>query len=195
MAEPNQAVVDEIVHEGESIGARGIVELIERYDQGAGVEPETIEVYADELEARDDYAFDGRDFLAHVDENTTDAEWWEGGVYYEIGEDVDDHRISLFPAAWHEHLGGSTDVTEYVEFILDEDPDYLDDLSLGGPGGGVPEKAVVEALMLIGQVDRPDANTRINEARERGDVVEDADQSPEAHVYLAERAPEELQER
>ncbi|WP_415379618.1 hypothetical protein [Halosimplex sp. TS25] len=192
MSEPNQAVVDEAVREGESMGARDLVELIERYHREAGVEWATVEAYAAELEARDDYAFDAEDFLAHVDANTTDADWWEGGVYYEIGDSVDDRRISLFPAAWHERLGGSTDVREYVEFMLDEDPDYLDDLSLGGPGGGVPEKAVVEALMLLGRVDRPDANTAINEARERDDIAEDADQSPDAHIYLPERTSEDL---
>ncbi|WP_436925386.1 hypothetical protein [Halosimplex amylolyticum] len=192
MTEPNQAVVDKAVHEGESMGARDLVELIERYEEGPGVDPETVEAYAAALEARDDYAFDAEDFLAHVDANTTDADWWEGGVYYEIGDGVDDRRISLFPRAWHERLGGSTDVREYVAFILDEDPDYLDDLALGGPGGGVPEKAVVEALMLVGRVDRPEANTLINEARERGDVVEDADQNPDADVYLPERRSDDM---
>ncbi|WP_123535699.1 hypothetical protein [Halosimplex salinum] len=192
MSEPNQAVVDEIIREGEAIGARGLVELIERYHRGPGVELETIEAYVEELEARDDYAFDGADFLAHVAENTTDADWWEGGVYYEIGDDADDDRISLFPRAWHDHLGGSADVTEYVAFIEDEDPEYLEDVELGGPGSGVPEKAVVEAMMLVGRVQRGDATTAIHEARDAGEIVEDADQSPEADIYLTDRAPEEL---
>ncbi|MFC7197029.1 hypothetical protein ACFQL4_24245 [Halosimplex aquaticum] len=191
MSELNQAVVDEAVKEG--VDGRSRPGRTDRaLPPGAGVERETIEAYAAELEARDDYAFDAEDFLAHVDENTTDGDWWEGGVYYDIGEGVDDHRISLYPAAWHERLGESTDAREVVEFMLDEDPDYLDDLALGGPGGGVPEKAVVEALMLVGGMDRRDANTVINEARERDDVVEDGDQSPEAHIYLPERTSEDL---
>ena len=192
MAEPNGAVVDEIIREGETMGSRDMVELIERHHDGPGVARETIDAYAAALEARDDYAFDAADFLAHVDENTTDADWWEGGVFYDVADDVEDHRISLFPAAWHDHLGGSTDVVEYVRFIQDEDSDYLDDIDLGGPGDGVPEAAVVEVLELVGRLDRPDATTAVHEARDRGDIIEDADQSPRADIYLAERAPEDL---
>jgi hypothetical protein len=191
MVEPNGAVVDEIIRAGESMGSRDIVERIERHHDGPGVDRETIDAYAAELEARDDYAFDAAEFLAHVDENTTGADWWAGGVFYDIAEG-EDTRISLFPAAWHERLGGSTDVAEYVAFIRDEDPDYLDDLDLGGPGEGVPEAAVVEVLGLVGGLNRPDATTAVHEARDRGDIVEDADQSPEADIYLAERAPDDL---
>lgn len=193
MVEPNEAVIDEAVREGESMGARDLVELIERHTDGAGVEPETLEAYAKELEARDDYAFDARDFLDHVDEYTTDADWWEGGKFYEIGEEIDDHRISLFPRAWHEELGGSTDAAEYVAFIEDEDPDYLEDLALGGPGAGVPKAAVLQALELVGRMDRPTARSHLAAAGDRGDIVQDADQSPEADIYLADRAPEQLE--
>jgi hypothetical protein len=51
---------------------------------------------------------------------------------------------------------------------------------------------VIEVLGLVGGLDRPDATTAVHEARDRGDIVEDADQSPEADIYLAERAPDDL---
>lgn len=191
MPEPNQAAVEEAVREGESMGERDLVELIERHHDGAGVDPETIEAYAAELEARDDYAFDAEAFLADVDEHTTDADRWEGGGYYEIGDAIDDHRISLFPEAWHEALGGSTDVAEYVRFVQDEQPGYLDDLALGGPGDGVPKPAVLQALQLVGGVDRPTAREALAAAADRGDIVQDADQNPDADVYLADRVSED----
>ncbi|WP_135364905.1 hypothetical protein [Halosimplex halophilum] len=191
MTEPNQAAVEEAVREGESMGGRDLVELIERHHDGAGVERGTIEAYAEELAARDDYAFDRQAFLADVDEHTTDADRWEGGGYYEIGDAVDDHRISLFPELWHEELGGSTDAAEYVRFIQDEEPEYLADLELGGPGEGVPKPALLQALELVGRVDRPTAREALAAAGDRGDIVQDADQNPDADIYLADRVSED----
>ncbi|MFB6140415.1 MAG: hypothetical protein ABEJ26_08280 [Halosimplex sp.] len=190
MTEPNQAVVDELVREGESIGERGMVERIERHHEGPGVAVETVQAYAHELEAREDYAFDHRAFLADVAEDAIDAERWDGAKYYELDADGGSERISLFPRAWHDRLGGSTDVADYVEFVRADEPGYLDDLERGGPGAGVPRQAVIRALVLVGRVDRPTAETAVSEAVDRGDVVADTDLSPKADLYLPGNAPE-----
>jgi len=188
VTDPDPAVVDEIVREGATAGPRDVIERVERAHEGRGVERATVEAYAGALADRDDYAFDAEAFLEGVDAETTDADRWAGGGYYAVG----DGRISLFPAAWHDTLDESTDVAAYVAFMQDEDPAYLEDLDRGGPGAGVPQRAVVEALTLLGGVDRGSARGLIAQARDEGDVVEDADQNPDTDVYLPERAPEAL---
>jgi len=188
MVEPSQAVVDEAVHEGETMSVRDLVERIERYHDGPGVDRDTVAAYARELESRRDYAFDAEAFLDDVAAHTTDAETWEGNNrLYALGKD----RISLFPAQFHDQLGGSTDVPEYLRFFLDDAPAFLDDIGRSA-AGGVPEDALIEVVEAVGRVDRGAATEALHEARDAGAVIEDTDQHPQGAVYLRDRAPEDL---
>lgn len=67
MAEPSQAVVDEAVDEGETMSVRDLVERIERYHDGPGVDRDAVAAYARELESRRDYAFDAGAFLDDIE--------------------------------------------------------------------------------------------------------------------------------
>lgn len=189
MVEPDQTVIDEAVHAGESMGTRDLFDLIERTREGPGVERQIVAAHAEGLADRRDYAFDAEGYMAEIDEKTTDAEWWEGpDRYYDLGES----RLSQFPAGWHEELGDSTDAAEYVEFLLHEQPEFVEDLDAGAAGDGVPEETVVDVMTVVAGVDRETALTAIHQARDRGEIVEDADQSPDATVYPTEDAPESL---
>lgn len=184
MAEPDQAVIDEAVHEGDSMTHGELFDLIERSDdEYPGVDPEVVETYARELAAREDYAFDAEGFLDIVDERRVDEEEWAGPDHvYELDGD----RLSQYPPAWHEELGGSTDAAEYVRFVTEAEPMFIEELSRGGAGEGIPEDTLVRLIATVGRVGKDDARAAIEEARDRGDIVEETEQHPQARVYLAD---------
>lgn len=184
MREIDESVIDEAVHEGSSMTRRDLFELIERsHDEQAGIDRETVVAYARELESIDEYAFDADGFLDIVDERlTAETEWLGSDHYYELPGD----RLSQYPARWHDELGGSTDAAAYVRFITEEVPSFVEDLGRGGVGAGIPEDTLIKIIATVGRVDMPSAQAAIEDARENGELTEDADQHPQAAVYLAD---------
>jgi hypothetical protein len=180
----DESVIDEAIHQGSTMSRRDLFGLIERsQNQQAGVDREVVVAYARELESKEEYAFDADRFLDVVDEKrTAETEWARIDHYYELPGD----RLSQYPARWHDELGGSTDATAYVRFITEEVPTFVEELGRGGVGAGIPEDTLIKILATIGKVDRTTAQAAIENARETGDLTEDADQHPQAGVYLAD---------
>lgn len=186
MVEVHDAVVDEAAHEGSAMTVDDLVSLVERHhDDRPGVSREALAAYAERLASRGDVEFDADAFLAEVDDRTTDAgTWTDGDVFYPVASD----RISRFPARWHENLGGSTDVAAYLRYVRDEAPAFASAVGRSDQAEALPESELLDVVSTVGRVDRDEAKEAIEAARDRGDVVEGADQHPGASVFLAEEA-------
>lgn len=194
MTEPSEQVLEEARQRGETLMTKDFVSLIERhhFDQ-QGVSRELLEAY-DEAIARDDTVpFDSGDITSAVENRSVDEETWvDNEAIYRIG----DGRVSVFPARWHEELGDTTDLRAYVSVIGDtiegSDPDEDEPqggmgTSVGsGVGSGVPEQVLLDAVSIIGGLEREAAKSQLEERRDDGELVQDADQHPEARVYLSE---------
>lgn len=160
-----------------------LVALLERHHRDThGIELGTLRAYADRLADERDYKFDDEAFLSDADAALTDRTEWIGGEVIYL---LDDERGSVYPATFHEELGGSTDAETYVGFLQDVEgfPPASADEDLG-----VPERELESALSVVGQISRDEARSVIERQRENGTLVEDADQHPNAGVYRAEDA-------
>lgn len=183
MPDISDTVVAEIKHEGEAMTTTDLVALIERHHpETAGLDRDTLDAYAQRLADERDYKLDAEAFQTAVDDALTDAtEWVDDGAIYRL----DDDRISVYPASWHDELGGSTDAEAYVGFLqtVDGIPPASADTDLG-----VPERELEAVLSVVGRISRDEARTVIERQRENGRLVEDADQHRNAGVYRAEDA-------
>lgn len=183
MVELDEDVLDEADHRGESLLPVDLVALVEQHhdDGRPGVPRDVLAAYADALAERTDFRMDADAFHSTIDERLTDAETWAGrDALYEVGG----NRVSRYPAGWQDALHGSTDVREYVAFLMGEDPAFVEEFA--GAGRGIPEETLLDVVSVLGGVGRGDARAALNEARDAGDVVEGADQHPDARVYLPE---------
>ncbi|MFC6757117.1 MULTISPECIES: hypothetical protein [Haloarcula] len=183
MVDTDQQAVDEIVHQGEGLGTGALVDILERYhDDRPGVPEAAIAAYARDLNERDDSSFDTEVFGEVVDERRTDSDGWvaDGERLYEL----EGGRISQYPAAWHDQLGGERDPAAYLRFFEENAPSVLSN----APGGrqGINEDQLVDVMSVVGQMSRESARAAIEAARDDDRIVEDADQHPKAGVYLAE---------
>jgi hypothetical protein len=104
-------------------------------------------------------------------------------VFYEVGDD----RVSVYPQHWHDALGGTVDIPAYLRFLHDEVIGVEDDFTSGGAGRGVPEDSLIKIVSIVGQIDTETVKSRIETLRKEGTLAEDADQHPEARVYLRDR--------
>lgn len=189
MIEINEDVIEEAEQRSGNLFAEELVELIERHHPHAkpGIERETVASYAAALADGAAEDFERGTFDDAVEARLTDAETWQGeDVLYVL----DGGRVSAFPARWHEALSGSTAIREYVRFLR-EDTAYLD-FESGASGSGIPESILLDIVAVVGQTDRKAVKARVEDLRESGEIVEDADQHPDARVRLAEHA-EDLQ--
>ena len=185
MPDLNEDVFAAARQRGRTLLTEELVALIERHHphDRPGVEREVVTRYADRLDDETSYNFDRDAFLDEIDARLADTETWQGtDALYALG----DGRVSRYPAKWHDALGGSTDVREYVEFLLEETDGYLDDLDSGAAGRGIPEDELLDVVSVVGRTDRETAKAQVESGREAGDLVEDADQHPEARVRPTE---------
>ncbi|HET7323616.1 MAG TPA: hypothetical protein VFJ06_04730 [Halococcus sp.] len=103
-----------------------------------------------------------------LDERLTDDESWVGeDALYEL----DDDRVSIYPAPWHDALDGTTDLTECIRFIRDESG--FKEAPGVGTGTGVPEELVLDVATVIGGFSPEEASTRLEERKEQGEIIED----------------------
>lgn len=189
MAELNDHVLDEAGRRGQSLLVRELLVLVERHHptDEPGVDRELLVEYVDALQEPTRVGFDADEALAIVDEKRSDAERWvDDGTIYAVGED----RVSAFPRRWHDELRGETDLKRYVA-VLQEDVSRAFDEGDGGRGRGVPEQTLLSAASAIGPMSREDAKERLEALRADGELVEDADQHPQAGVQLDERTDTE----
>lgn len=189
MADPNEQALEEARQYGETLTARELLLIIERDERpsGPGVSRETIDAYDRAVATDDVLPFAEGQFRTTIDDDlSTASEWNDAEAYYAVGDD----RVSLFPERWHDQLGDSDDLRQYVAVIEDDtaSEDAAPDVPQGGIGTGVPEPLLLDAIIAIGGVEREEAKERLERHRRDGNLVQDADQHPDARVYLTEEA-------
>lgn len=191
MVDTNQQVIEEARQRGETLTSRELLLLIEQYHRprGPGVDRELLEAYDAEVARDDVIPYQEGQLLETVERHLGDDESWvDEETYYPVG----DGRVSAFPAAWHEELGDTTDLRAYVDVIGNAmgGSDTDSDSQRGGMGTGVPEGLLLEAARAVGGLDRETAKSRLEERRDAGELVQDADQHPDARVHLSEDTEE-----
>lgn len=186
MTDPNEQVLDEARQYGETLTTRELLLIIERDHPGAGVDEETIAAYDEAIAADDILPFAEGQLRSAVDDRSTDGGWQDAETYYAVG----DGRVSLFPARWHDRLADSTDLREYVAIIEEAsaEEDTAPDLPTGGIGTGVPESLLLDVMIAVDGIEREAAKERLESDRRDGKLVQDADQHPDARIYLPEEA-------
>ena len=189
MVDTNQQVIEEARQRDDMLTSRELLLMIERQHRpdGPGVDQELLDAYDDAVGRDEAIPFEEGELRESVERRLSDDETWvDEDTYYRLG----DGRISVFPAEWHDALGDTTDLRAYVDVIGEgmgaSGPG--NDSQRGGLGTGVPEGLLLEAATVIGGLDQGTAKDRLEQHRADGDLVEDADQHPDARVHLAEDA-------
>lgn len=187
MVDTNQQVMEEARQRDDMLTSREMLLMIERQHRpdGPGVDQELLDAYDDAVGRDAAIPFEEGELRESVERRLSDDERWvDEDTYYRLGDD----RISVFPAEWHDALGDTTDLRAYVDVIGEgmgtSGPG--DDSQRGGFGTGVPEGLLLEAATVIGGLDQATAKDRLEQRRDDGDLVEDADQHPNARVHLAD---------
>ncbi|MFD1511709.1 hypothetical protein [Halomarina rubra] len=174
MPELRRAVLDEAGSRSKYLTATEFLALVERgHPSGEpGVARETYTAYVEQL-SEETPTVDGDSLLTNLDGQTVDGDDWAGDErVYRVGDD----RLSLYPKTWHDRLAGESDPRAYLRAFSED----------GAFESGVPESTLLDAMVTIGGVERETAKGNLEALREDGEVVEDADQHPDANVYLAE---------
>lgn len=187
MVDTNQQVIEEARQRGDTLTSRELLLLIEQYHRpgGPGVGRELLEAYDAEVARDDVIPYQEGQLLETVERHLGDDESWvDEETYYPVGDD----RVSTFPAAWHDELGDTTDLRAYVDVIGNAmgGSGTDSDSQRGRMGTGVPEGLLLEAARAVGGLDSETAKSRLEERRDAGELVEDADQHPNARVHLSE---------
>lgn len=170
--------LDELQSRSETMTVHDLVRIVETYHSAdrPGVAHETLEAYLDALE------YDSEEVSTEIDTRLTDAsEWQSDDAIYDLGED----RISVFPPAWHEKLGDTTDLTEYVKVIRSDVDETQGTMEEAVTETGVPEQFLLRVMGAIGGVEREQAREQLATLRREGVVEESADQHPSGTVRLA----------
>lgn len=174
-------LVERLANHDDYLTARELVQYLERHHpvEGPGVPPDLVESYAEELD------YDRDRLMDSLDDRFTDARTWQPGErLYEVGDNV-----SIYPPAWHEELADTTDLSSYVEVMLE---------SVRAPEGvevdrdrlGIKQDDLLTAVEIIGDVDRSAARDLVRNQRLEGSLVLYAFQNPEEIVRLPEESVE-----
>lgn len=180
----DESVIEEITEHSQNVLFRELLLMIERsHSETAGISRETIDAYASELGKATAVAFTPEELLDTVDDRLVDTDTWvDTKTLYPL-----DDRISVYPARWHDALGGTVDIPAYIRFIEDEVDGNDTDLTRAQPGDGLHEQDLLDLVAVVGRTDRETAKSRLEQLRDRGEIAEGADQHPDARVYLRER--------
>jgi hypothetical protein len=188
MTDINERIVAEADDRGGALLVDDFLRLVEQYHphDRPGIAWETLEAYTEAMEDSDfGHAHDMDGFLDTVEDRLIDgdSEYTTDALYR-----LDDDRVSSYPARWHDELGDETDLREYVRFLAAIDPDGESGADLGGSGRGVPEQVLLDAAGIVGRTDPETVKSRLEDLRAEGELVEDADQHPNARIRLPENA-------
>ncbi len=180
----DESVIEEITKHSQNVLFRELLLMIERsHPETAGISRETIDAYASELGGTTAVEFTPEELLDTVDDRLVDTDTWiDTNTLYPL-----DDRISVYPARWHDALGGTVDIPAYIRFIEDEVDGNDADLTRAQPGDGLHEQDLLDLVAVVGRTDRETAKSRLEQLRDRGEIAEGADQHPDALVYLRER--------
>lgn len=191
MVEPDERVIEEARHRGDALLVGELVALIERHhpDERRGVDPDTLATYEEAIAEEGAVPYGSGDVRGEVENRLVDSDTWvNADAFYEVG----DGRVSVLPERVHEHLQGETDLRECVRVLEDAtaDDERGSETGRGGVGTGVPEEVLLDAAAIAGEFDRGEAKERLERLRDEGELVQDADQHPDARVYLDEEVEE-----
>lgn len=181
MAEPDPDLVENIAHHDEYYTARELVRYLERHHpvEGPGVPRDLVEAYAEELE------YDPDRLRASLDHRLTDARTWQpGDRLYEV-----EGNLSIYPPSWHERLAESTDLSKYVEVML-ESVKAPEGVEVARSDRGVTQDDLITAVEIIAGMDRDSVQELLTDQRREGMVVLYAFQNPEEVVRLPEERVE-----
>lgn len=181
MVSVDSELVERLANHDDYLTARELVQYLERHHpvEGPGIPRDLVESYAEELD------YDRDRLLDSLDDRLTDARTWQPGErLYEVGDNV-----SIYSPAWHEELAGTTDLSKYVEVMLE---------SVKAPEGvevdrnrlGIKQDDLLTAVEVIGDVDRSAARDLLRSQRLEGALVLYAFQNPEEIVRLPEESVE-----
>ena len=193
-------ILEEATDRG-TLRAEELLTLCEGYstDDEPGLTRETLVAYARALDEREaDVALDTQAegltdqethaisdglLIQELRTRRTDAFEWEGEGIYVL--DASEDRLSAFPAAWHEEVGGETDLGELFAFLREIEPFRRD--AEAGTGKVSPDRLIALAS-AVGGLDPESARERLAELKEGGEIVE-VSESP-SHEGLKARGAE-----
>lgn len=182
MVELQQSVLTEMDQRGRSMVVDELLALVERYhpSDGPGVPLDVVESYLAEMESRGFADASGLDDI--LQDRLTDADGWSGRrAIYDLG----DGRVSSMPPEWHEKLDGVDDLRTYVEVMNEDLAEGDGSGGRGAAGTGVSKQLLVTAATILGDYDRAGVRQELESLRDDDILVEDADQHPQARIYLA----------
>lgn len=184
MSDVDESVIAEITDRSQNVRFRKLILIIERsHPETAGISRETLDAYAHELGEATAVGFTPEELPATIDDRLVDTDTWiDTETLYPL-----DNRISVYPARWHDAVGGTVDIPAYIRFLEDDVDGNDDDLTRAGPGDGVHEQDLLDLVATIGRTERDTVKSRLERLRDAGDVTQGADQHPDANVYLRDR--------
>lgn len=184
MSDVDERLIDEITDRSQNVRFRELILMIERsHPETTGISREILDAYARELGEATAVAFTPQELPATIDDRLVDTETWiDTDTLYPVGE-----QISVYPARWHDALGGTVDIPAYIRFIEDEVDGNDADLTRAGSGDGIHEQDLLDLVAIIGRTNRETVKSRLERLRDSGRLAQGADQHPDAHVYLRER--------
>lgn len=177
--EAHEPLLHEAGQQSEYLTPRDLVSMVERHvgDGNGGVTREAVDVHVEALAERGSHV-DANSFGTALSEATTRSrEWVDDRAVYE----VDGNRLSAYPAAWHAALDGTETLPELVRFLVERTAYTPVE---AGAGDGVPEAALLDVAAAVAEYDREAAKAALESCRAEGRLVQDADQHPEANVYM-----------
>ncbi|NHN58421.1 MULTISPECIES: hypothetical protein [Halorussus] len=181
MASVDSDLVTQLSRHDEYYTARELVRYLERHHpvEGPGVPRDLVEAYAEELE------YDLERFEESLEDRLTDARTWQpGDRLYRV-----DGNVSIYPPSWHEQLADTTDLSKFVEVML-ESVRTPEGVEVDRSDLGVAQDDLLTAVEIIADMDRSEARRLLRSQRLEGRVVLWAFQNPEEIVRLPEEHDE-----
>jgi hypothetical protein len=177
MVGTRQEVVDELETHQETMRLADFVRIVEQHQptEETGVDRETLAAYADAVYFDVD--------VSAIDERVIDSPLWaEGDHFYEAG----DGRISVYPADWHDSLGGVKDLKRIIEVIQTETTEPEGDVREAvTEERGVPEEKVIRVAETVAGIDRETVREELKRLRKNDEIKEFASQHPNPTIRLA----------
>jgi hypothetical protein len=186
VADLRTSVIDEATHRSRNLLLSELIGLIERSHPHSepGLARETLAAYAEALAEEPEFTLDANEFIDTVEDSLLETETWvEADSLYAVGDDHD--RISIYPIAWHDRLGGETDVREHITYLEGDESGFADGSPKGGIGTGIDQPTLLDTVSTLGGIERDSVLAQIEARRSEGQLRKPADQHPDARVQLS----------
>ncbi|MEA5388578.1 hypothetical protein VB779_17120 [Haloarculaceae archaeon H-GB11] len=177
--------LDELLHRGRYLFPTDVVDVVERFHatEGPGVPRSVITAYVSEvlgrLGRRAPYSV--QRFESLLERRVTDLDMWIPKTVYVVAPG----RVSVYPPRWHTRLTGVTDPAEYV-VVIGRDLAAARGADATEPLPPVPRPLLVDAMMVLGGVDRPTAASLLRDAHHGRRIRVEPVQNPNAYVWVTD---------